>query len=134
LRFSIRRSMLIGPAPPTIARMKPPTMARCSRLVVSCRWNSKPSNPTGLCASPACRSAQLDSQWKRESDGRPKRPVVGRPQPTPVRFDDRSADGEAHAHPALLGSEERLESALCLLEALPSVGNFDTNSIWTVTA
>src|SRR5262249_47891251 len=31
----IMLSMLIGPAPPEISRMKPPAMARCSRLVVS---------------------------------------------------------------------------------------------------
>jgi hypothetical protein len=37
---------------------------------------------------------------------------IRRPQPTAVRFDDRSADREADAHAALLGREEALKQVV----------------------
>jgi len=44
-----------------------------------------------------------------EVKGGAVRPVRGRPQPAPVRLDDRSGDRQPHAHPAWLGREERVE-------------------------
>jgi hypothetical protein len=55
----------------------------------------------------------LEQCGQREMEARPA-PAgqIRRSQPTAVRFDDRSADGEADAHAALLGREEALKQVV----------------------
>ena len=90
LRRWIQPSMLIGPAPSAMTRMKPPTMARCSRLVVSCRWNSTPSRPMGYARGP----------WRHGKSEQRERSQPG-PQPdenhqAPAQLDE-DGQGEEHA-------------------------------------
>jgi hypothetical protein len=49
-----------------------------------------------------------------------------------MRFDNRTADGESHAHPVLLRREERLEDAL-VLDTGSGIANFDADRTEAIT-
>lgn len=51
-----------------------------------------------------------------------------------MRFDDRPADGEPHAHPVLLGREEWLEDAVSVLETGSFIADLDADRAGAVAA
>src|SRR5262249_49650457 len=59
-----------------------------------------------------------------ENERRSMRLVVLGPQPTAVRLDDRTADGQPHAHPVLFRGEERLEYLVRKVDALAAIAYF----------
>ena len=115
----------------------------CGGERVLCSWGLTTITPSLLAGrghysrqarSSAGRRSIARCQGKREGDDRPVHLVVGRPEAAPVPFDDRAADGETHAHPVLLGREERLEDARGVLETCSGVANLDADLGEPVTA
>src|SRR5262249_6538053 len=51
-----------------------------------------------------------------------------------MRLDDRTTDGEPHAHAVLLCRKERLEEALGIIETRAIVANLDTDRVIALPA
>src|SRR5271156_2635746 len=61
-------------------------------------------------------------QRQNELDSGPVSYIGHSPDATPVKFDDRTADGESHAHAAGFGSVESIEQPIGAIRGEPHTG------------